>query len=414
MTNIFHILVNETLSQVLESQVIRPASRFADRAEVQIFGVTPVGLLLRSPWKTIIKELKRHALSNYGIKLNTIAGMPSRLSKCRLDRLLTCFVVRKNAKEKHCILHARGPFASELALLIQEKSVNCKVVFDCRADDPAEAVGRLGFDPDDRLSWSEAASRTFDTLIALERKVVERVDAVVCVSERLRDLIVQRHAISPSRCQVIPCCVDIERFREVESGAARKRLGLQGRFVVCYLGSVEWYQLPKESLRIFKAIRDLQPNAHLLVLTTNIDRMNGYIAESGIDSENVTIMKVPADEVPKILPAAHLGLLLRRADAVNRVASPIKFAEYLAAGVSLITTPGIGDYSEVVEKERLGKVVHIDANSQFRDRDIQDLVSILNDESSSFRCQDYAARKLSLDTAEERQSDLYESLGARF
>jgi hypothetical protein len=41
---------------------------------------------------------------------------------------------------------------------------------------------------------------------------------------------------------------------------------------------------------------------------------------------------VTREDVPRLLPAADLGLLLRKSDAVNAVASPVKFGEYLACG----------------------------------------------------------------------------------
>lgn len=63
------------------------------------------------------------------------------------------------------------------------------------------------------------------------------------------------------------------------------------------------------------------------------------------------------DEVPLYLQEAHAGLLLRREDPVNQVASPTKFGEYLAAGLPVLLTEGIGDFSALVEDEGLGMIV---------------------------------------------------------
>jgi glycosyltransferase involved in cell wall biosynthesis len=56
-----------------------------------------------------------------------------------------------------------------------------------------------------------------------------------------------------------------------------------------------------------------------------------------------------------------LGLLLRDAHPVNRVASPVKFAEYLACGVPVLISPGVGDCPRIVERERVGFVFRPDS-----------------------------------------------------
>jgi glycosyltransferase involved in cell wall biosynthesis len=60
--------------------------------------------------------------------------------------------------------------------------------------------------------------------------------------------------------------------------------------------------------------------------------------------------------VPEYLAAGDLGLLLRDPHPVNRVASPVKFAEYLAAGLPVLVSPGVGDAAAIVERERVGFV----------------------------------------------------------
>ena len=46
--------------------------------------------------------------------------------------------------------------------------------------------------------------------------------------------------------------------------------------------------------------------------------------------------------------------MIREGTTTNRVASPVKLAEYLASGLKVIISNGIGDYSSMVESQRLG------------------------------------------------------------
>jgi len=55
---------------------------------------------------------------------------------------------------------------------------------------------------------------------------------------------------------------------------------------------------------------------------------------------------------------------------VNRVSSPVKFAEYCLCGLPVIITDNVGDYSGYVRSYKLGHIV--DLNSVNRDEELKD------------------------------------------
>jgi hypothetical protein len=62
-------------------------------------------------------------------------------------------------------------------------------------------------------------------------------------------------------------------------------------------------------------------------------------------------------EVPVRLAGAHVGFLLRRSSPVNEVSSPTKFGEYLAAGLPVVMTDGIGDFTDLAMQENVGLII---------------------------------------------------------
>jgi glycosyltransferase involved in cell wall biosynthesis len=66
---------------------------------------------------------------------------------------------------------------------------------------------------------------------------------------------------------------------------------------------------------------------------------------------------LPYDEVRSVLEECDHGLLVRYPCVTNRVASPTKFAEYLSAGLPVIISRDVGDFSALVEGQDLGNVV---------------------------------------------------------
>jgi hypothetical protein len=73
-------------------------------------------------------------------------------------------------------------------------------------------------------------------------------------------------------------------------------------------------------------------------------------------SERVTTKWVKPEEVSDILTIADYGLLIREQSVTNQVASPVKFAEYLACGLQIIISEGIGDFTDFVKEQGCGKV----------------------------------------------------------
>jgi hypothetical protein len=68
---------------------------------------------------------------------------------------------------------------------------------------------------------------------------------------------------------------------------------------------------------------------------------------------------VKPDRVRGTMEVADYGLLVRERSTTNRVAAPTKFAEYLAAGLRVLISPEVGDYSELVQVHDLGIVCNL-------------------------------------------------------
>lgn len=90
--------------------------------------------------------------------------------------------------------------------------------------------------------------------------------------------------------------------------------------------------------------------------------------------ERIKHFSVLPENVPYYLEMCDYGLLVREKTMTNRVASPVKFAEYLASGLRLIVSDCIGDYSSMVRDMGLGF---------FADEELSNLKPL----SSQDRCQ---------------------------
>jgi glycosyltransferase involved in cell wall biosynthesis len=68
-------------------------------------------------------------------------------------------------------------------------------------------------------------------------------------------------------------------------------------------------------------------------------------------------MRLEHEDLPHYLALGDLAFLVREENLVNSVSSPTKFPEYLACGLPVVISPGVGDCTEIVERMGLGVVV---------------------------------------------------------
>lgn len=193
-----------------------------------------------------------------------------------------------------------------------------------------------------------------------EKLALENASAVLAASEALGKTILERNNKPNIPLTIAPSGVEIGRFAPGIQARTRMRteIGINNRIVFCYLGGVQAWQNIEETLDLFVTLFRLQPKFFLLFITNgDVSPYRERLNMLGKHEVNYRVMSLSFEELAMTLPVADLGLLLRSDSPVNRVSSPIKCGEYLAAGVPLITTPHAGDASNIVSNGRCGLVI---------------------------------------------------------
>ncbi|RJO70200.1 MAG: glycosyltransferase [Myxococcales bacterium] len=245
------------------------------------------------------------------------------------------------------ILHAHHLTAIRLALSVG-RLLRRPVVADLHGVQAAEYL--YG-----GASESDPAYRRF---VDDERRAVLDADLTFVVSEAFKRYVIDEYGAAEDKILVTPSCADTNEFRIDENARAgiRAEIGVGDRPVIAFVGSAQGYHVFDEVLRFVQAAREIRPDVFALVLTTDPEAVRSALSEADL-GDSSAVRRVPHAEVPRWLNAADLGLLLREPSLVNAVASPVKAAEYLACGLPLAISEGVGDLSALVRQEKLGVVV---------------------------------------------------------
>lgn len=226
----------------------------------------------------------------------------------------------------------------------------------------------------------------------IEARHARRFANRIVVSEPMGRFLAAEYGEVAGERLVLPCLVDLERFPAgADRQALRAGLGLGQRPVVAYVGTAAPWQCAAETVALFERLLARAPDALFWVFTPDQARFAALLSHLPASAWRVEFQ--PHHRLAGLLAAADAGCLLRRRSVVNRVASPLKFAEYLACGLPVIIGPEVGQYSELVARQGLGVVVDPDRPDAWSDA-IDGVLAMLADRDLGGRCRQ-AAEQLS-------------------
>jgi glycosyltransferase involved in cell wall biosynthesis len=230
-------------------------------------------------------------------------------------------------------------------------------------------------------------------------------DLTICISQAMKKWALQTYDVTPERILVIPCFCDCAHGVAEARHRDEIRCSLnfsRDDFVVTYSGSMLGWQLSTRALRILHLLAKAGANVCFLGLTMHASSLHRRLTETGFPKDRTRVLTVSHREVAKYLAAADLGILGRSLfegrTVVNEVSSPIKFGEYLAVGTPVVLSEGVGDFSELTVRERVGVVLPCAC-------DDATAISLLNSHVTAYlgdtkgfraRCQNVAQQNLDL------------------
>ena len=297
-----------------------------------------------------LKEaLAAHDIEWHYLRYHKRPSLPATTYDILAGVLFGASIVKRQGIE---MIHARGYIPAAIALALK-KRFGVKMIFDIR--------GLMGEEYVDAAHWSPGSFYYRSTKM-MERRALAATDGIVTLTHKLWPVIREWDGLRGRQVcrQVIPCCTDLERFafREEDRVQRRAELGLDGRFVVVYSGSIGSWYLSDRMADLFLALLKRRPNAHFLWLTQgDPELIKNLIRVRAIDETQYTIKSAQPVEVASYLCASDMGIAFFKPGLSKLATSPTKVAEYLACGLPVILNSGIGDSDALVTREGAGALV---------------------------------------------------------
>ena len=216
--------------------------------------------------------------------------------------------------------------------------------------------------------WHEydvVAYHEFKTSIAAwEKEAVLKADYLIAVSKELVAWWGEAYGYKQTNHVVIPCTLQTSFKLELPSieTITSTRLSEGYTFddvILVYSGSTSGWQSFKVLESILGRILSSGQKYKLLFLSKSDQSIENMKKMYPGQIQNKWL---PHSRVQSILAMCDYGILYREQSITNRVAAPTKFAEYLSAGLPVLISEGIGDYTEFVKIHGCGYILDQDKN----------------------------------------------------
>lgn len=324
-------------------------------------------------------------------------------------------LIRKLIKSRQInILHARVHVPALMGAIAKKLTGNkVKLVFDIRGFFPEEYT--------DAGNWKENGL-IYKTVKRIEKWLFKVSDGFIVLTEKAR-MILFPESLETNEdkygrpVEVIPCCVNLERFNSINDDTKqeiKKKLGIENRKVITYVGSLGTWYLAEEMTDLMKTAKEQDSSFFAMILTQSDPKIvSEKLKAKNYTDEDFFVKKIPHSEVSYYLSAADSAISFIKPCYSKLSSSPTKIAEYLASGIPIITNRGVGDVAEQIEADGVGAIIE-DFSPKSYTKALLEIEQLQQAGNLSERCQASARKNFDLEkVGGEKYRNFYRRLLAK-
>jgi glycosyltransferase involved in cell wall biosynthesis len=269
------------------------------------------------------------------------SGLPAELRRILHDRHLARELRRRFEHQPPEVVYERGSMYSTAGAALAD-AFDVPLIVELNAPLAGEHARYRG-------------THTGDLAVAAERWLLRRADAVVTVSDALRDHVVSLGA-DPGDVRVLPNGVDGERFAPgPRDPDVRARLGLNGGPAIGFVGGLRPWHGVEALPELLERLVVRHPDVRLVVagdgpLAGALDR---DLRDRGLRDRAVLTGALAHDDIPDVIRQLDVALAPYPLLEHDFYFSPLKVVEYLACGVPVVA-PRLGQIPQLVRDGETG------------------------------------------------------------
>ncbi len=335
--------------------------------------------------------------------LPSLRGLKEIANMVRLGRRILHVAKAEGVK----LIHAHSPVLNALPAIWAGRKLRLPVVYEIRAfwEDAAVLHGST---TEDSLRYR--ATRLFETYAC------RRSHAVVTICEGLKSQLLERR-IPRKKIFVLPNGVDTLKFQpSANAGTLRASLGLQGKQVIGFIGSLYRY----EGLQLLvEALPDLAarfPDLRCLIVGQGFGEeekeLRELAARLGVADRIHFSGRVPHEQVLDYYALIDILVYPRVRSRLLELVTPLKILEALSLQKAVVGSD-VGGIREIIEDRENGRLFKADSKTDL----VSTLAGLIDDKAEQARLalngRRYVLERRNWDTLIESHREAYRHVGLK-
>ncbi len=198
------------------------------------------------------------------------------------------------------------------------------------------------------------------TLGAIARFLYDCSDLIVVVTPAFKEHLIQNWRIAPEKIAVVENGVETDLFAPAEpnaNAALRQKLGVQDKFLVCYIGTIGNAHGLETLLAAAAQLQRENSNAHFLLVGEGAEKERIKVLAQSRALTNITFLdQQPREKIPAYISASDACLVLLKKTDVFKTVIPTKMLEFMSCARPVIL--GVdGQARQIVEEAGAGLVI---------------------------------------------------------
>lgn len=291
-----------------------------------------IHLVVASKKKSVTREIYNKGLSS-GIQVKEIPYYPNIFFLNRLKKKHLSKALENIGYDNGTIIHTRSDsFSKLLKSIVRDKTV---ILTDIR-----------GATVEEQIYYKKNTFSLLHYLKILQFKKNRRylhqyTDYISVVSDELKKYMIKYSEVPKDKIFINHSMAGPQfKYDQRKREYTRKELNVKSDEIICVFvtgGDSAWQ-------RTEEIIQKLE--------TLNIKILN--LSRKEVNHSNVITKFVPFGEVNRYLSAADVGIIVRDQNVVNKVASPVKFSEYVCCGLPVISNRSVDVITKYINNTRQG------------------------------------------------------------
>lgn len=330
---IVYLTYNEFPSGIYSSQVVDTCEHLKQIKDERIKIISLI------PLRHFLSTRKKFVSSN--VPIIVLPSFPGLIYfKFNIPLLVLIFLLLRPR-----LIICRNAIPTYFGLKLRTFRLVKKVIFDGRAAEYEQFIEYKLIDN----------SKFIEQILELEKMAVLSSDFKIAVSNALVKYWNSKFSYILNNHTIIPCTLNSKhQFSTILPSINRQTLGYSDSdILLVFSGSSSQWQSFDLLFSFFERQLKSNDNLRLLLLCQTNEQIMRWMENY---KQYVKLLWCKEDEVFSYLTIADYGMLLREDTITNKVASPVKFVEYLNAGLNVILSENIGDYSKFVKENDCGLI----------------------------------------------------------